>query len=427
MREFHTEISLGGFMREFHTEISLGGFKREFHTEISRGNFVKTSDRFRLSSPGNPHPQANPPMNWTVMLPLLCRPRVVGTALMLLLIGAFFLTTAPATARDRLRIVGSSTLFPFAAVVAERVAKTSREPAPVLESTGTGGGIKLFCAGMDLSAPDIVNASARMSVEQLQTCQDNGVNDIIEVKVGFDGIAIVHSLENTPMTMSTDTLYRALAAQLTRSQDSSTLIDNPYSSWRQIDDNLPDVNIEVLGPPSTSGTRAAFVEIVMDRAASSYPHLSALRKSDKTAFKLVARTLREDGAYIEAGENDNLIVQKLVANPNALGILGYSYLDRNRDKLQGVRIDGIEPQFEEIFSGNYPISRSLFFYVKTQRMDTVATMKTYVNEWLKQIDSGEDSYLVDYGLIPLPPREARLMRQRVDERQVVTTQILEHG
>ena len=311
------------------------------------------------------------------------------------------------SARDYISIVGSSTVYPFATVVAEQFGKTTSFKTPKIESTGSGGGFKLFCAGVGVQHPDVTNASRRMKSSEFQTCQKNGVKEIIEVKIGYDGIVVANARASKPLNVTRQQIYLALAKQVPDPQGADKLVPNPYKTWKNIDPSLPDAKIEVLGPPPTSGTRDAFVELVMEKGARNYDFLAKLRKSDKKAFKAAAHTVREDGAYVEAGENDNLIVQKLEANPAALGIFGFSFLDQNMDKIQGSFIDGVQPTFEKIASGDYPVSRSLYFYVKKAHAAVIPGMKEYLAEFTSEKAWGNDGYLSERGLIPMPDAERK--------------------
>ena len=326
-----------------------------------------------------------------------------------------------ALARDRLSVVGSSTVFPFATVVAERFSLSKGVAAPVVEATGTGGGFKLFCKGIGANTPDITNASARMKVSQLELCRKNGVAKVIEVAIGYDGIVVAQSLKGKPFALTLRGLYLALARQVPR--EDGTLADNPYKTWRDIDPSLPALKIEVLGPPPTSGTRVAFVETVMDEGARSFPSLASLRKSDLKNFKRTAYALREDGAYIDSGENDNLIIQKLRRNPNALGIFGFSFLEQNRAILRGLAIseggNKVAPTFENITDGSYPVARALYFYVKGAHLEQSPTLQAYVDMFLSDESMGEDGFLLDEGLIPLSSQELARVRQAVASRRGV--------
>jgi phosphate transport system substrate-binding protein len=314
-----------------------------------------------------------------------------------------------AQARDQIRIVGSSTVFPFATAVAEQFGRTSGFKTPVVESTGSGGGIKLFCAGVGLDSPDITNSSRRIKPAEVQTCGQNGVKDIVEVKIGFDGIVLANSKSAKRFELTKLQIYQALAKQV---PIDGKLVPNPYKKWSDISRSLPDMKIEVLGPPPTSGTRDAFVEIAMEGGAKAAdPMLAALKDKDEKAFQALAHAIREDGAYVEAGENDNLIVQKLESNPNAVGIFGFSFLEQNSDRIQGSRVDGVEPTFENIAAAKYGVSRALYFYVKKAHVDVVPGLKEYIAEFTSDRATGSEGYLADKGLIPLPDAERVAVRE----------------
>ncbi len=312
---------------------------------------------------------------------------------------------ASAASRDYISIVGSSTVYPFATVVAEQFGKTTAFKTPKIESTGSGGGLKLFCAGVGVEHPDITNASRRIKSSEVESCAANGVKEIVEVKIGYDGIAVANSKKAEQYDMSRRDLYLALAKDVPAPDGSEKLVANPYKTWKEVNPALPATKIEVLGPPPTSGTRDAFVELVMEHGCKDTPWVAAMEKSDKDAFKAACFTIREDGAYIEAGENDNLIVQKLEANPDAMGIFGFSFLDQNADMIQGSKIDGIEPTFEAIASGDYPVSRPLFFYVKKAHVGVIPGIQEYVNEFTSEKAWGPEGYLADKGMIPMPDAE----------------------
>ena len=309
-----------------------------------------------------------------------------------------------AAARDQIRVVGSSTVFPFSTAVAEQFGNKTGMATPVVESTGSGGGLKLFCAGIGEGHPDIANASRRIKASEVELCASNGVKDITEVKVGFDGIVFANSKSGPAMSVTRAQIFQALAAKV---EVGGEIVANPYQSWDQIDPSLPAEKIEVLGPPPTSGTRDAFVELVMDHACEEFPAIAAL---DDATRGEVCNTMREDGAFIEAGENDNLIVQKLEANPAAFGVFGFSFLDQNVDRLQGNLIDGVEPTFEAIADGDYPVSRSLYFYVKNQHVGVIPGIQEFIAEFTSDAAMGEDGYLADKGLIPLPEDELETVR-----------------
>ena len=317
---------------------------------------------------------------------------------------------AHAASRDQIRIVGSSTVFPFSAAVAEEFGRTTGHKTPVVESTGSGGGLKLFCAGIAIEDPDIANSSRRIKQSEIDNCAANGVTEITEVKIGFDGIVLANSKAAPQLSFSLAQIFLALAKQVP--DGAGGLIDNPYRRWNEIDPALPDAAIEVLGPPPTSGTRDAFVELAMEGGCSSFPEIAALKAADENAFKAVCHSIREDGAFVEAGENDNLIVQKLETNASALGIFGFSFLDQNMDRMQGTRIDGVAPEFETIADASYPVSRSMYFYVKNAHLGAVPGIEDFVRVFTEESVWGEDGLLMDLGLIPLPDDERAAMREQ---------------
>ncbi|HEX6094069.1 MAG TPA: phosphate ABC transporter permease family protein, partial [Dongiaceae bacterium] len=310
---------------------------------------------------------------------------------------------APALAREEIRIVGSSTVYPFATTVAENFSRNSGFKPPVVEATGTGGGIKLFCTSIGIDSPDIANASRAIKDSEIAACRQNGVTDIAEVKIGYDGIVLAQSKAGTPFGLSVRTVWLALAKQV---PVNGTLSANPYRTWNEIDPSLPAERIEVLGPPPTSGTRDAFVELVMDKGCELFPEVAALEGDAK---KAACQTVREDGAYIEAGENDNLIVQKLEANASALGIFGYSFLEQNGDKMRGAAMDGVAPSFDAIAGGQYEVSRALYIYVKKAHLGVVPGIREYVAEFTSEAAAGAGGYLADKGLVPLPDAERQQM------------------
>ncbi len=311
--------------------------------------------------------------------------------------------------RDYISIVGSSTVYPFATVVAEQFGRTTNFRTPTIESTGSGGGLKLFCGGVGVQYPDITNASRRIRASELRSCAENGVDEVIEVKIGYDGIVLANDKDAPVYSLTTRQLYLALAKRVPAA-DGSGIVDNPYTTWSQIDAALPDVGIEVLGPPPTSGTRDAFLELVMEPGCDSFESVAALSGDEHDA---VCFQMREDGHFIEAGENDNLIVQKLQANPTALGIFGFSFLDQNADKVRGAEIDGVAPTFDSIADGQYPVSRPLFFYVKAAHVGSIPGIREYLREFTSDAASGDFGYLSDKGLIPLPEDERAEVAARV--------------
>lgn len=323
------------------------------------------------------------------------------------------------SARNYINIVGSSTVYPFATVVVEKFGKTTKFKTPKVESTGSGGGFKLFCSGIGARYPDITNASRRIKKSEIKKCKKNGVNEIIEVKIGYDGIAIANSKKSKAFSLSLKDIFFALAKQVPNPQGGETLIENPYKTWKDVNATLPNIAIEVLGPPPTSGTRDAFAELAMEGGCKSIPWIKAMKKTDKRRYKTLCHTLREDGAYIEAGENDNLIVQKLEANADALGIFGFSFLDQNGDKVQGSAIDGVKPEFESIADGHYPISRPLYFYVKKAHVKVIPGIKEFLAEFTSEKAWGDEGYLTDRGLIPMPKKERTQFRNAVKTLKVL--------
>ncbi|MES9823982.1 MAG: PstS family phosphate ABC transporter substrate-binding protein [Candidatus Thiodiazotropha endolucinida] len=323
-----------------------------------------------------------------------------------------------ASARDYISVVGSSTVYPFATVVAEQFGKTSKFKTPKIESTGSGGGLKLFCAGVGVEHPDITNASRRIKKSEVERCAGNGINDIIEVKVGYDGIALANSKAAPRFSISRKDIFLALAKEVPDPKDPTNgkLVANPYQTWKEVNNDLPAMAIEVLGPPPTSGTRDAFAELVMEGGCKKIDWIKAMKKRDKKMYKSICHTVREDGKYIEAGENDNLIVQKLEANKGALGVFGYSFLDQNSDKVQGSLIDGVEPTFELIADGSYPVSRPLYLYVKKAHMGRIPGIENYLAEFTSDKAWSDDGYLADKGLIPMPAEERKVFKSEVESK-----------
>ena len=328
------------------------------------------------------------------------RPRLLAAGATLILS-----TIAAAQAgRDYVNIVGSSTVYPFSTVVAERFGRGSNFRTPKVESTGTGGGLKLFCDGIGVDYPDIANSSRRIKQSELNACIANGVSEIIEVKIGFDGIVIANDINAVDLALSRRDIFLALAKQVPGDVDGK-LIDNPNRTWRDVNAALPDKIIEVLGPPPTSGTRDTFVELAMEGGCKTVPWIAALEDTDYARFRSVCHTIREDGVFVEAGENDNLIVQKLQANPSAFGIFGFNFLDQNVEKVKGVPIENVEPTFDAIHDGIYPVSRPLYFYVKKAHVDVIPGMRGFLQEFTSERAWGDEGYLSDRGLIPLDADE----------------------
>lgn len=335
-----------------------------------------------------------------------------------LLLGSTILAASSnaALARDQIRIVGSSTVFPFATTVAERFGKNTKFKTPVVESTGSGGGLKLFCAGVSGSnTPDITNASRRIKASEVKKCASNGITDIVEVKIGYDGIVLANSRKSKAMELTLKDVYLALAKNVPDGEGKT--IANPYKMWSDVNPALPKVKIEVMGPPPTSGTRDAFVELAMEGGCKSFKWIKMMKKKDKKAYKALCHTIREDGAFVEAGENDNLIVQKLNANPSAFGIFGFSFLDQNSDTIQGSKINGIAPDFDQISDGSYPVSRSLYFYVKKSRVGKTAGIKEFLAEFANDKAWGPEGYLADKGLIPMSDPERKVWASKVKNLQ----------
>ncbi|MEE9273518.1 MAG: substrate-binding domain-containing protein [Robiginitomaculum sp.] len=320
--------------------------------------------------------------------------------------------------RDQIKIVGSSTVYPFATTVAENFGHVSKFKTPIVESTGSGGGLKLFCSGLGVNHPDITNASRRIKVSEVKRCAENGVNDIVEAKVGYDGIVIANSRKSPQMKLGLKDLFLALAKNVPNGNGG--LKPNPYKTWNDVNPSLPNVKIEVMGPPPTSGTRDAFVELAMEGGCKQFTWIKAMKKTDKKAYKALCHTIREDGAFVEAGENDNLIVQKLNANPSAFGIFGYSYLEENTDSIQGSIVNGTAPSFKNISKGLYPVSRSLYFYVKKNNVGKVPGIMEYIGEFMSDKASGEDGYLAEKGLIPMNTAEHAKWKVSVLNLQTLT-------
>ncbi len=346
--------------------------------------------------------------------------KTLASALALVAAGALF--TGAAEARDQIRIVGSSTVYPFTTTVAEQLGKTGGVKTPVVESTGTGGGMKLFCAGVGVEHPDATNASRRMKKSELEMCQKNGVKDVVEINIGFDGLTVAQSKQGTPFKLSLPQLLLAVAKEVPGPD--GKLIPNPNKKWSDIDKSLPNIKIEVLGPPPTSGTRDSFHELLLEKGAEQIPALAALKKSDSKAFDRVWKTLREDGAYVEAGENDNVIVAKLEQNKNAFGVFGYSFLEENSAKLRGVPLNGVTPEFDSITSDKYPGSRRMYVYLKKAHVGVVPGIDKFAAEYVSAKALGEDGYLAKKGLVTLPKAEADAVRKSIMEMKPVSLDAL---
>jgi phosphate transport system substrate-binding protein len=315
--------------------------------------------------------------------------------------------------RDYITIVGSSTVYPFTTTVAETFGKAGKFKTPKVESTGTGGGFKLFCSGVGAQYPDLTNASRAIKATEADSCKKAGVTGILEVKVGYDGITVSNSKKAPLFKLTRKDLFLALAKQVPDPANTQNLIANPYKTWNEINKSLPADKIEVLGPPPTSGTRDAFAELVLESGCSTFSWIKTLKDVDEARFKKVCDSIRDDGAYIEAGENDNLIVQKLESNPKALGIFGYSFLEENLSQIQGSLIDGVSPTFENIASGSYPVSRPLFIYAKTAHIGVIPGIEEFLAEYVSDRSMGGEGYLAGKGLIPLSAGELAKVRASV--------------
>jgi len=321
------------------------------------------------------------------------------------LAGLVFLIMGTAQARDQIRIVGSSTVYPFASYVSEELGATTKYPTPVIESTGSGGGHKLFSQGLGLNTPDLTNSSRRMKISEFKRNMDNGVTRIHEVIIGADGISICENAANSGMDLTLEEITLAVAAQVPQDK---ALVDNPYTHWNQINPDLPKRKILIYGPPTTSGTRDAFEELVMEAASE-----------DMDGYGGEYTKIREDGVYVPAGENDNLIVQRLAKDKDALGIFGYSFLDNNRDKIQAVTINGVAPNADSIATEQYPVARTLYFYVKLDHLGEVPGLEEYVNLFLSEKMIGDYGYLKEVGLIPLPKEQREKARAAWENRSLL--------
>jgi len=304
-------------------------------------------------------------------------------------------------ARDQVWSAGSSTVFPFSTRVAEQFARKSGGKPPKVESLGTGGGMKLFCGGSSDAFPDIANASRRMTAAEFDSCQAKGVKDIIEIKIGYDGIVVATDKKGSNYNFNTEHLFLGLSGTVMRHGE---WVKNPYKTWNEVGAALPAKRIQVYGPPPTSGTRDAFVELALEEGARKIPDIAEQRSKDEKLFKQRVDPVRTDGGWIDAGENDNAIVATLTKTPDALGVFGYSFLEENLDKVKGARVNGIAPTAATISDGSYPLSRSLFIYVKKSSLGVVPGLKGFVDEFLSDAATSRGGYLQDRGLIPLPAK-----------------------
>jgi phosphate transport system substrate-binding protein len=311
---------------------------------------------------------------------------------------------AIATADHQIKVVGSSTVFPFAQKVAEQFSRMTGHEVPLEESTGTGEGFRRFCAGSGDEHPDAANASRRIKRAEMESCAANGVGELVEIKIGYDGITLANAKKAPFFSLNHRHLFLALAATVPFNGE---LVPNPYKKWMEISLTLPSFDIRVFGPPPTSGTRDSFIRLVLERGCRSFPEIQALEAQSPERFREICRTLRTDEAYIDFGENDELIVEKLASDPSALGIFGYSFLSRHRDLIKGSSIGGIRPDFENISSGRYSLVRPLYIYVKRDRTVDNPALRDYVEEFTNEWTLGPDGYLVEEGLIPLPKEDRK--------------------
>lgn len=323
--------------------------------------------------------------------------------------GALVATGAQAQTRDQIRIVGSSTVFPYTQAVAEQFGAATGGAAPVVESTGTGGGMQIFCGGVGPDHPDITGASRAMKKSEFELCVQNGVESVSEVLIGYDGLSIAHSQQGPELNLTKAQIFQALASEV---EVNGEIVANPYKNWNEIDPSLPASAITVFGPPPTSGTRDAFVELVMLEGCEAFPAIAALEGDRKDE---VCERMRQDGPFIEAGENDNLIVQRLNADTNSVGIFGYSFLYENTDTLKAVAIDGVLPAFETIADGSYAVSRPLYIYVKNAHIGVIPGLQEFLTEYTSEAAFGEGGYLAERGLIPLPADQREAIRTAVAE------------
>ncbi len=314
--------------------------------------------------------------------------------------------------RDSIRAVGSSTVYPFAKQVAESFSRSNPEyKSPLIESTGTGSGIQLFCSGLGPNTPDLANASRRMKLEEFENCQANGVTDVIEMQVGLDGIAFASAKDGIKLNLSPKIVYEAIAA-------------NPYGgeqtnkTWKDVDPSLPAEPILVYGPPSTSGTRDALKELVLEAGCTTNPEMKALKETDEDRFKQICTEVRSDGAYVDQGEQDNLIVQKIQGNPNSIGVFGFSYLEENINKVQGLPMNGVDPTYENISNFSYPGARPLYIYVKKAHLRAIPGLEAFLNEWVKNWKA--DGPLAKIGLVASPADTMAEAERRVKQQVTLT-------
>jgi phosphate transport system substrate-binding protein len=324
---------------------------------------------------------------------------------------AFSLPQFKAAQRKHIQVVGSSTVYPFTSVIAEEFGRNSTFKTPIIEATGTGGGFKLFCSGLGYGFPDFSNASRKIEPSEVERCSKAGIKNIIEIKIGYDGIVLANSTLGRKYSLTKKQIFLALAEKIP-AQNKAVLVPNPYQKWSDIDSSLPKIAIAIYGPPTTSGTRDAFVELVMEDACMKMEEFVAAFPESKIRKKRCG-IIRSDGKFIEAGENDNLIVQKLKNDRNALGIFGFSFLEENRNVIKAASINYVMPIFENIVSGDYPVSRPLFIYFKKEHLDLIKGMREFLAEITSKDTIGNDGYLLQKGLIPLTDLELKKVRDEV--------------
>ncbi len=315
--------------------------------------------------------------------------------------------------RDYVVITGSSTAYPFATVVAERVGKTTRFRTPQISAFGSGGGIRQFCAGIGPRHPDIALASRPMKPSEVSDCHHNRVRNIVELKFGYDGIIIAAANAGLTLTLTPKDIYLALARDIPEPGGGEKLVANPYGTWSDVNPSLPDVPIKVYGPPPTSGTRDVLAELGMERGCRSFPYLSVMRTQQPERFKAACHAIREDGAYIDSGENDNLIIKKILADPRAVGIFGFNFYDQNLDKVQAAEVNGVAPSWETIFDHIYPLSRPLYLYVKREHLGWIPGLEAFLTELTREGTWGENGYLAERGLVPLTREEREMYAEKV--------------
>jgi phosphate transport system substrate-binding protein len=324
-------------------------------------------------------------------------------------LSAAFTGPAFAQARDQIRIVGSSTVFPFTTAVAENFGRATSFRPPIVESTGTGGGMRLFCAGVGPSHPDVSNASRRITKSEFDTCRNNGVTEIVELKIGFDGIVVTTKRGAPKFNLTREQVWRALARQV---PVNGQWVNNPYTTWQQVDASLPNARIEIIGPPPTSGTRDSFNELMLQGGCANVAEVRAVQ--DAAQRLRYCTQIREDGRFIEGGENDNLIVQRVAAGDGTvLGVFGFSFLEENLDKIEAKLIDGVEPKFETISEGKYPVARDMFVYAKKAHVGVIPGMREFLAEYVSDRAMGDNGYLEQKGLVILPPTALRQQQEGI--------------